>query len=188
LEELPITAIPTSAFIDSPELVNASLNKDGRVQRSSGGGVIGKLDERARACLFKMADEEGIRVQLLVKLKPAGAQRIRKQKTGTVAYASAILYGPADIGDDIGAFLDKCKYNLQDPFGCEDNVPYRNPHCISTLLDGPGSSIMTFDLQGVMPRHCLPERSAAESLAALETTETLPEWQQPTALRTLLYR
>ncbi|RYP56346.1 hypothetical protein DL769_009930 [Monosporascus sp. CRB-8-3] len=179
LEDLPVTTVPTAILIDSPGLVSAFLNTDGRVQRSSDGAFMGKLDERARECLFRMAGEEGIQVQLM--LKSVGAGHSKRQKTRRVALASAILYGPENLSDDVGDFLDKCNYCLQDPFACERNVPYKNPHCLSHLFDG---CPMTFELQDL--GNYSSELSMAESLTALKTTEDLPELQPPTALRTQL--
>jgi hypothetical protein len=97
-----------------------------------------------------------------------------------VAHGAAILYGKEDLADCVGSFLDEVNLYLQDPFLCDQNVPYKNPHCLTSLLAEPR---MTFDL---------PEPGAAagavlslpDHLKALETTDDFPEWpQKPSALR-----
>jgi SWI/SNF-related matrix-associated actin-dependent regulator of chromatin subfamily A3 len=116
-------------------------------------------------------------------LKTVACQSYRNRGEKTVALASAIIYGPDDLSDDTGDFLDRCYYVLQDPFSCEHNVPYKNPHCLSTLFETPK---MTFELRN--PDLDYDKFTLSNSLQALETTGDLPEWPQPAALKTELYR
>lgn len=55
----------------------------------------------------------------------------------------AILYGPAMLFEDVGTFVAKCRMYLQHPRHCNRNVPYRNPHCLSSK---DGRVTYTFDL------------------------------------------
>ncbi|KAJ3578996.1 hypothetical protein NPX13_g1566 [Xylaria arbuscula] len=180
LENLPILSIPTAAILDSPALVSAYLNEDGIVQRSSDGACVGKIEDRALNCLFKINNEDRVEIQFM--LKTVTSQICKKRAARLVGLASAIIYGPQDLGDDVGYFLDRCNYFLQDPFRCERNVPYNNPHCISTLFETPR---MTFDLRS--PDLGTHGFTVSDSLQALETTGNLPEWPQPAALKTGLH-
>ncbi|GAW11334.1 hypothetical protein ANO14919_006780 [Xylariales sp. No.14919] len=180
LENLPIVSIPTAVIIDNPTLDSAYLNENGMVQRSSDGACVGKLEDKALQCLFKLHDEE---MEIQFMLKTVKHQSYRKRLVRSVALASAIIYGPGDMGDDVGDFLDRCNYVLQDPFGCEHNVPYMNPHCLSTLFESPR---MTFELHSPDSGH--NAFTLSNSLHALETIEHLPEWPQPVALKTELHR
>ncbi|KAI8947306.1 hypothetical protein F4801DRAFT_561360 [Xylaria longipes] len=181
LENLPITSIATATVIDNPILVFAYLNENGLVQRSSDGAYMGKLEDRAAQCLLKLGDEEHVEIQLM--FKTIANQTYRKRGGIPVALASAIIYGPEELSDDIGEFLDRCDCVLQDPFGCERNVPYKNPHCLSSLFETPR---MTFELHNSDP--CQNTFTLSRSLKALETTDDLPEWPQPAALKTELHR
>ena len=59
----------------------------------------------------------------------------------------AILYGPSTLFEAIGAFAAKCHLYLQHPRHCNRNVPYRNPHCLSTEDD---RIMYTYDIQSIM--------------------------------------
>lgn len=102
-------------------------------------------------------------------LKPASSLGCRRKGPRVVAHTAAILYGPEDLGDCVGRFLDECKYFLQDPYNCEQNVPYKNPHCLSSILGEPK---MTFELPEP-GAHCTTF-SLPDSLKALETIDDLP--------------
>ncbi|KAI0436417.1 hypothetical protein F4803DRAFT_566867 [Xylaria telfairii] len=181
LENLPInTSIATATIVDTPILVLASFDKNGLVQRTSDRAYVGKLEDRATECLLKLGDEEGVEIQFMFKTT-AGHAYFKRRAT-LVASASAIIYGPEELSDDAGEFLDRCDYVLQDPFRCERNVPYKNPHCLSTLFETPK---MTFELHNPNPDQNAFTLSV--SLKGLETTETLPEWPQPAALKTELH-
>ncbi|KAI1734595.1 hypothetical protein F4680DRAFT_470751 [Xylaria scruposa] len=181
LENLPIISIATAAIIDSPTLVAAYLNENGVVQRSLDGACVGKLEDRALQCLFKLNNEDHVEIQFM--LKTVACQNYRNRAAMPVAMASAIIYGPEYLSDEAGDFLDRCDYVLQDPFGCEHNVPYKNPHCLSTLFETPR---MTFELHS--PNSAHDNFTLLNSLQALEMTEDLPEWPQPAALKTELHR
>lgn len=173
--------IPIAAIIDNPTLVSACLNENGIVQRSSDGACVGKLEDRAFKCLFKFSGEEYIGIQFM--LKTVMCQRYRKRAAGPVGLAAAIIYGPEYLSEDVGDFLDRCDYVLQDPFGCDLNVPYKNPHCLSTLFETPR---MTSELRSPDLDH--NKLTLSNSLQALETTGDLPEWPQPAALKTELHQ
>ncbi|KAI0976554.1 hypothetical protein F4678DRAFT_413738 [Xylaria arbuscula] len=132
-------------------------------------------------CLFGFRNGDDIEIQFM--LKTVAGKSYRKRAARPAGLASAIIYGPKDLSDDVGDFLDRCDYVLQDPFSCEHNVPYKNPHCLSTLFETPR---MTFELCSPEPGH--PEFFLSNSLQALETTGDLPEWPQPAALKTELHR
>ncbi|RYP12624.1 hypothetical protein DL767_011159 [Monosporascus sp. MG133] len=183
LENLPIAAIPTASVFDSPTLIHGFLSEDGTVQKSSDGSLVGKIDEKAQQCLFKLADEEGVHIQFMLNNADASG-KYQGQKRRVIAVASAVIYGPEDLGDDIGDFLDKSGYCLQDPFGCELDVPYKNPHCLSTLFEEPP---MTSGL--LEPEYNrMTIFSVSDSLRTLQTSEILPEWEQPNAIKTELCR
>ena len=181
LENLPVTSIPTATVIDDLTLVRAYLDENGVVQRNSDRACVGKLDDRAVQCLLKLGDDGDIEIQLM--LKAIAGQVCRSRSPRRVALVAAIIYGPEDLANDVGDFLDGCNYCLQDPFGCERNVPYKNPHCLSTLFE---TAKMTFELHDPDVDH--QKFTMVDSLRALETVDDLPEWPQPAGLKTNLCR
>lgn len=49
---------------------------------------------------------------------------------------SVNLYGPHASGRSVGAFLQMCDLYLQNPEHCGKNVPYINPHCLTSTVNG----------------------------------------------------
>jgi len=94
-----------------------------------------------------------------------------------------------DLFRDVGEFFQTHNTYLQDPENCDWNVPYRNPHRLSSAeTDGP--CIWTADLSKY--REQLAEiKSIAqrpELLDALSSTNDVPEAPQPKGIRTPLAR
>lgn len=171
----------TAIVIDDSTFSHVYLAENRVVQRRSDAACIGSLDDTAAKALSKLVQEETVHIELMANA--TSDQCLRRNKKQIVAFASAIIYGPEDLADDVGDFLDKCNYYLQDPFGCKHNVPYTNPHCLANLFE---DSVMTFDLQ--QPKENGAKFSLSASLKALETGDGLPEFDQPAALKTELCR
>ncbi|KAF7573486.1 hypothetical protein PtrM4_083910 [Pyrenophora tritici-repentis] len=110
------------------------------------GSTAGKLDEQSAKILQALsADDISIQLSTVLPGNPTYKQGVAAvRNTRDWFPCSVILYGPDDMFEDIGAFCQECKLYLQDPIGCELNVPYRNPHRISTDKERP---LLTFELQ-----------------------------------------
>ena len=178
LDDLPVISIPTAAIIDEPSLVRAQLRYDGTIQRSIDGACVGQLEKTITECFSRLVEQENIQIQLMVKALSILDGRRKGQRV--VAHVAAILYGQEELADCVGSFLDDVRLYLQDPFLCEQNVPYKNPHCLPSMLE---ELRMTFDLPepGAVAVAAL---SMPEHLKALETANDFPEWaQKPSGLR-----
>jgi hypothetical protein len=178
LDDLPVTSIPNAVVLDDPTLVQAHLRDDGTVQRSLDGAFVGRLDTTIVKCFSRLAEQTDVGIQLMLKAVPHLSPGQKESKV--VAHVAAILYGKEDVADCVGSFLDHLELYLQDPFLCDRNVPYRNPHCLPSLFE---ELRMTFDLAepGAAAGAAL---SLPDHLRALETTDEFPEWaQKPSALR-----
>ncbi|KAI1496313.1 SNF2 family N-terminal domain-containing protein [Biscogniauxia marginata] len=167
IENIPVSPTPTATIIEQTSLVDVYLNEDRTIQRRLDGATVGSLEETTTSCICKLAREENIEIQLMLKttLQRSGQRRGNR----VIALVSANIYGPENLADDVGDFLDECNFYLQDPVACNRNVPYKNPHCLSTLFEAPS---MTFDL----PAHINdgdPEFSVDKSLQIIGTTESL---------------
>ncbi|ORY10880.1 hypothetical protein BCR34DRAFT_653973 [Clohesyomyces aquaticus] len=105
------------------------------------------------------------------------------RRSGTTAFLSVIVYGPLVLMEDLGQFFQNNNWYLQDPMGCDRNVPYRNPHLLSGFDDVVQC---TFDLKTVIIESEEIERRT-DLLDGLQTIELLPEADDPPSLKTRLY-
>ena len=110
----------------------------------------------------------------------------RKLKSARIAMqVFVILYGPMDLFEGIGEYLQKCAVYLQDPLHCDRNVLYRNPHRLSEP-DGEVRMTQQGSKQQAINIETIQEQQ--DPFAELETTEPQPETEGPSALATALYR
>jgi SWI/SNF-related matrix-associated actin-dependent regulator of chromatin subfamily A3 len=156
-----------------------SKKDDSRVGIPDGGGL---------EILRGLTEEQAIDLQLLCTLEPGrqtlGSKINKSKPLSPSAYLSAIVYGPLELFEDVGKFVEEHDMYLQDPHSCDRNVRYRNPHRLSGLdPDAP----MTLDL--VQPAVGREEvQNPADLLAGLESDEFLPDAEAPSVLRTALYK
>ena len=102
-----------------------------------------------------------------------------------------IIYGARRLFEAIGTFVAACHYYLQQPYDCDRNVEYYNPHCLSPEKE---QCIFTNDLRS----HAEQENPHANRLyldynpidAFTDTSEcsALPETKTPPSLKTHLYK
>jgi SWI/SNF-related matrix-associated actin-dependent regulator of chromatin subfamily A3 len=150
---------------------------------------VGTLAENGLHILRSLSEEQSIDLQLLCTIEPnrqqaLGSKANKSKLPNPSAYLSIIIYGPLDLFEDTGKFIEDCDMYLQDPRGCDRNVKYHNPHRLSGL--DPDVS-MTLDLvQLTVSRE--KAQSPVDLLAGLESNEFLPHTETPSALRTTLYK
>lgn len=142
---------------------------------------IGKLEDHNSEVLAKLAADGDIDLQLEYMAEESGKPRRKKQ----ACVLRVILYGPENISDDVGEFLTRCGHYLQDPFGCNRNVPYLNPQRLSSL---EGHLPMTYELQQEHNNEFDSFEGVIDDvLAHFETTEVLAPSDTPSSLRTKLH-
>lgn len=108
-----------------------------------------------------------------------------RRKVHSIGLLSVIIYGPKSLADDLGNFLDACGICLQDPVGCDRNVPYLNPHRLSSMDE---NLPLTFQLAEAALQYIdAPVSPPSNLLAGLETTEALPMVETPHGLKTVLH-
>ena len=163
--------------------------------QSMAGHVVGKLEPRHSKILQVLRNDEDVELQAYVvptqsQEPPRGlvkksSKALTPSRTRSVSL-SVILYGPMQLFDAIGEFLELCSEFLQSPLHCDRNLPYRNPQSLSGKDDNPP---MTFQLEADL---CY---SQIETIAqdpdpssALETEDSLQETQAPSSIRTPLYK
>jgi SWI/SNF-related matrix-associated actin-dependent regulator of chromatin subfamily A3 len=163
-----------SVFFTPPRELRCCISED----------LVGQLDNYAGEVLSRLAADDELLLQLTFSASPMVVELDTKPPKRTVGFLGIIIYGPKHRFRDVGHFMTKCNYYLEDPTGCDRNVPYMNPQCLFSLHEYPP---MTFDLPQVQ-RHTVDDftRTPSDILAGFETTDCLAEAATPTALRTAL--
>jgi hypothetical protein len=147
---------------------------------------VGTLEENGLHVLHGLSEEQIVDLQLLctTELDRHAFKAHKSKLSSPSAYLSIIIYGPFDLFEDVGKFVEECDMYLQDPRSCDRNVKYRNPHRLSGLdPDAP----MTSEMEDLTVSH-EKAQGPVDLLAGLESTEFLPETGAPSALRTQLYK
>lgn len=130
--------------------------------------------------VLKTLAQEGIEFQFSYAVPSDGTAA----KTRNKGSLEIILYGPKNMADPVGMLMEECGYCLQDPYNCDRNVPYINPHRLSSMFYDPP---MTQSIQE--PRKVAVERFTSAALGALanyQTAERLEIASTPSALSTEL--
>ncbi|KAL9065695.1 MAG: hypothetical protein Q9157_007390 [Trypethelium eluteriae] len=179
--DLPVVLPSHTVDLRTPARRPVCLDPDDRVYHCSDGNLIGTLDAHAAEALSKLETDGQIGLQLCYSISTETRLNRRGKASGLL---EVILYGPKGRADDVGDFVAKCGHYLQEPLGCDRNVPYCNPHCLSSL---DGSLPMTFHLREEQPPVLQKLiRQTKDVLAHFETSEALKETDTPSTLRTQL--
>jgi hypothetical protein len=180
----PLNA-PSHAAAVAPCIEGAAIFTPPReVRNCSTGDVVGRLDNYAGEVLSKITADGELALQLTISASPVVAESDIKTPKGAVGFARIILYGPRNRFSDVGDFMTKCGYYLEDPCGCDRNVPYMNPQCLFSVHEQPP---MTFDVPPLQQNNLddfIP--TPCDILAEFETTDRIEEAAIPTALCTTL--
>ena len=163
----------------------------GQIFLNSSVAEVGAVGESTLSMLSALLTEPDLHLQLSCTTAPdLSTQRNTSRNTKRTkhsskvsTYLSVIVYGPMELFDDIGKFFDGYELYLQDPYGCDQNVRYRNPHRISGR---DPVAPMTFELRPLAFSH-EETVSPCDILVGFESDEILPESESPPALKTVLY-
>jgi len=128
----------------------------------------------------------------------SSGKRLRVSGATPKCTIEIILYGPPELAEPICEFIEDCnehledgrKLYLQDPAGCDRNVPYRNPQRLPPL-DDSAPDTLTLDLLSLRnnkPIGLEDIEPRPELLELLDSQEDLPEAPQPPAIATALER
>lgn len=145
--------------------------------------VQARLSSKDEEVFRALAEEELIELQIsITDFSQLSLSRGKQHlQDGTVSVPlSVIVYGHIDIYNDIGAFFQSCDMYLQDPVGCDRNVPYRNPHRLSGLDDDvPMTSEFSYEIVDLLSEQ-------PDTLETLYSSIELPEIDTPWMLKTHL--
>jgi hypothetical protein len=171
---LALCCIQENVFFQAPKHIHCCSSQD----------LLGRLDDNAAKILCTIRADDQLEIQLKFSVSPLACVLDTKPPKGTVGFLAINIYGPKRLSDDVGYFMSQCGYYLEDPIGCDRNVPYINPQCLFSFYEQPP---MTFDLSPA-PQQSIHEstRSPRDILAGFETTDQLLEATTPSALSTTL--
>ena len=147
---------------------------------------LGRFDEHGAQIVRALHDDCTLKLQVVLSSKSFNSQKARKGMLCTgpcVVSASIIIYGPMDAHESVGSFFQECELYLQDPIGCDRNVPYRNPHRLAFASD---PTRMTFDLCPTQMHMNVTTISSHSILDTMLSSEYLAEYDTPSLLRTSL--
>src|SRR5271154_6720451 len=154
------------------------------------GAKILKLSERTFDLMHQLAVHGGVTFQILQQQWATGGihgpARIehRNATASPMARLQFVLYGPEKVSADVGDFLQECEWYLQQPEGCDRNVRYVNPHCLSADDE---AKVMTFELDTIMAKTENESLNQdVDVLACLNSEQVFDEADQPPCVRTPL--
>ena len=152
--------------------------------RVSTNASVGRLDDYGGELLLRLVADDELVLQLVLFSAPIAPPIERRKHRGALTYIGATIYGPKRRSGDVGEFLNQAGCYLDDPVGCDRNVPYTNPQCLFTLHEPPP---MTFDLlqSHEAKINSFPQASLG-ILSGFETTDKFELSASPAALRTEL--
>ena len=125
------------------------------------------------------------RLELPLRTSLQSSKR-RATKGARVWRLNVVIYGTIDLAEIVGGYLSKNRVYLQDPIDCDKNVPYQNPHIVST-----GAEIVMTDSFKTPPATVEIERLTVgpDLLARLmEKQRHLPPTEPPSAVITSLFQ
>ena len=146
--------------------------------------AIGHVDSRVGQILEILAADGELALQLGLSACPIAAEPVTKPSRVATHYLRIVIYGPRHRLGDVGYFVTQCSLYLEDPVGCDRNVPYMNPQCLFSFHE---HLTMTFDLPQLLRQTFGGfTRTSSDILSEFETTDSIEESSDPKALRTSL--
>ena len=179
---IPLSNEPNSGILLETEtsIVLGKMELNGRK-------IIDVLGRAVKIQLF--ADFNTVRSDEFNKNIGKSCAKSRKYTSQSSLELFATIYGPSTLFEAVGAFAAKCHLYLQHPRHCNQNVPYRNPHCLS-----PENSriVYTFDLNATTGPFSYPSQeipaNPIDLFADAAEQDTLSDTHAPRNLSTELYK
>ena len=165
----------------------------GSIYASAGGELLcgdnrfpGRFDERSTEIIEALLDDCTLSLQVVLSpevLRPTMNRKMVPRMAPNELPASLIVYGPMNAHESVGNFFQECELYLQDPIGCDKNVPYCNPHRFGFASD---PLCMTFDLRSSQMHAKVTTISSHDMFDTIFSSVHLSECDTPSMLRTSL--
>jgi hypothetical protein len=151
---------------------------------------VGEADDDIGELLNYLEEDLSITLQLFCETVSEQYARASKRPkfcktTRLNVSACAILYGPISQLQEVGKTLEEIGLFLQDPVHCDLNVPYLNPHLLSTYFDQ--NPIMTSSISSAGSTLRVENIGQGLDLFSALRSEVIPKTPTPSELATSLY-
>lgn len=178
IDVLQVQSHTDSTALNTIGAVPVTVHHDRTLRLQNDNVNVGSLDKDVFDTLEKLA-LEGIEFQFSVAPNEGNTAQRKRSRSLEV-----IFYGPKHVADVFGSFMEECDYCLQDPSDCDRNVPYLNPHRLSSQF---GNLPMTYDIQHSRRGKIETwNKASVDALANFQTSERLALAETPSALATKL--
>jgi hypothetical protein len=164
------------------------LNENNEVLRLEDNSIYGTLSERC-ARIIRALKAAGCATQFYCHARYSVTTEncpTNEEGKSRVFIFCVVLYGPKYISEDVGSWLADYGLFLQDPFHCDRNVPYHNPH---VLCEDNHEPVMTSSFKIHAPSvHMETLKVAPNLFELLNQDRNLLEAEQPSLVGTLLHK
>jgi hypothetical protein len=164
------------------------LSENNDVLKLEDDSIYGTLSERS-ARIIRALKAAGCATQFYCHARcsvTTEARETTEEGKSIVIILCVVLYGPKSISEDVGSWLADYGLFLQDPFHCDRNVLYHNPHL---LCEDSHEPVMTSSFKLHAPSMHMETLKVAPNLfELLNQDRNLMETEQPSLIGTLLYK
>lgn len=163
------------------------------LQHAGTGREIFRLSQHALQLLRTLSGSASATFQFLVQEQQRQGQNVLwKTASRTLSveparlFLSIIIYGSLEMANDVGDWLNSMQMYLQTPEGCDRDVLYMNPHCLSFDEDANISTSQLTEFTSLTQAKDRETRS--DPFAELYSDVMLDEAPQPEAIASPLHR
>ncbi|PQE23247.1 hypothetical protein CJF31_00006988 [Rutstroemia sp. NJR-2017a BVV2] len=126
-------------------------------------------------CTVEMQDE-----------KTQGKVEDHEKRSQIKVFLSVIFYGVMEAYEYVGEFFQECQMYLQDPFHCDRDVKYMNPHMLRRREEEPiTTASIIFESVTCLAGNVSPQ---IDLFTVLRNEDNIEEAETPMAIKTCLFR
>ncbi|KAM5354529.1 hypothetical protein ACJ41O_001176 [Fusarium nematophilum] len=150
----------------------------------------GKLSPEFTYITVALLDEQDLELEATLSVPENSSKPAPKSYLNHFSIRCSLsitIYGPMELFDDVGSFFQDHDIHLQHPVNCSKNVPYCNPHWLTS--DDSDFRFTSELASGIVQPSVVEDVSALpELLDVLNSSQDLVETEQPKSIRTQLAR
>ncbi|KAK7908793.1 hypothetical protein PG985_016096 [Apiospora marii] len=178
---------------DIPSEITVKMESAGHFAAANYEHFEGNLSTDHGQMMYGLLNNEDEPLELFVTCTPSRAeQNVRsgfKRSAVMECTLNVVVYGPANICDDMGDYFARHDIYLQDPRTCHRDARYFNPHKLSSTDLGSCpllSDVVFFDPAALVQLSEVDQRP--DLLSALSSNTDLEETPQPAGITSILKR
>jgi hypothetical protein len=118
--------------------------------------------------------------------KTQGKDEDYEKRSKDKVFLSVIFYGVMEAYEYVGEFFQECQMYLQDPFHCDRDVKYMNPHMLHKREEEPiTTASITSESVTCLAADISPQ---IDLFTVLRNEDNIEEAETPMAIKTHLFR